>query len=236
MTLTEEQQQQLEAQLAPPIEGQTGDGNTSPAQQPFLLEGELTADDLNRVYTKLGRPESPDLYDFSGIVPDTYDQSAVEEFKKQAFENSMSKDGARKLAEWYKAREIQSIENYKKSQDQQRVNAELTLRTEWGSNYDSEVKNALKAVDTYGGKEFKDYLNTTGLGNHPALVKAFAKIGRELSEDKLIHSETAKTQAHNLELQKAEIARLRSDKAFMELYRRGDAAAVSRLNRLYQTN
>jgi len=39
MTLTEEQQQQLEAQLAPPIEGQTGDGNTSPAQQPFLLEG-----------------------------------------------------------------------------------------------------------------------------------------------------------------------------------------------------
>lgn len=76
-------------------------------------------------------------------------------------------------------------------------------------------------------------MDDTGLGNHPALVKAFAKIGRELSEDRLVQSDTAVRLAKSDELRKSEIARLRADRDFMSRYRRGEAGAVQRLNSLY---
>jgi hypothetical protein len=31
-----------------------------------------------------------------------------------------------------------------------------------------------------------EYLNTTGLGNHPDLVKTFVKIGKAMSEDGMV--------------------------------------------------
>ena len=76
-------------------------------------------------------------------------------------------------------------------------------------------------------------MDDTGLGNHPALVKAFAKIGRELSEDRLVQSDTAVRLAKSDDLRKSEIARLRAHRDFMSRYRRREAAAVQRLNSLY---
>ena len=109
----------------------------------------------------------------------------------------------------------------------------MTLKTELGANFDAEVRNARKALDAYTDKAFKQYMDESGLGNHPALVKAFAKIGRELSEDRLVQSDTATRLAKNDELRKSEILRLRGNKEFMEKYRRGEPTAVQRLNSLY---
>jgi hypothetical protein len=40
----------------------------------------------------------------------------------------------------------------------------------------------------FGGDELKQVLNESGLGNHPALFKAFAKIGKAMSEDTFVKS------------------------------------------------
>lgn len=53
---------------------------------------------------------------------------------------------------------------------------------------------AAKARDL-GGPEFVKLLNKTGLGNHPAVIKTFLKIGRSLSEDKFIPGGNASTEA-----------------------------------------
>lgn len=45
---------------------------------------------------------------------------------------------------------------------------------------------ARQAVEAFGSKGLKDLLNTTGLGNHPEVVRAFLKVGRAISEDKVI--------------------------------------------------
>jgi hypothetical protein len=42
---------------------------------------------------------------------------------------------------------------------------------------------AAKALDRFGGSEIREFLNTTGLGNHPAFLKAFYQIGTAISED-----------------------------------------------------
>ncbi|WP_271896317.1 hypothetical protein [Candidatus Phyllobacterium onerii] len=64
---------------------------------------------------------------------------------------------------------------------------ETQLRTEWGRAFDQNLKEAKLAVKEYGGDEFAAYLETTGLGNHPALAKAFHTIARKtMGESQLI--------------------------------------------------
>lgn len=201
--------------------------------QEIIVGSEITDKDRDILYERLGRPKDYEGYDLSGIVPETYNQGVVEEFKKKAHETGMSAEGVRKMAEWYKELELKqrdSIEKAKMIQADQHI---LELKKDFGVNFDTEVKNARKALDAYTDSAFRKYMDDTGLGNHPALVKAFAKIGRELSEDKLVQSDTAVRLAKSEDLKRSEIARLRSDKDFMSRYRRGEAAAVQRLNALY---
>lgn len=203
----------------------------------YLTIGEeLTDEDRNLVYNRLGRPEDPDKYDLSGIVPDNYDPALLADFKKQAFENGMSNEGVRKMTEWYKNVEMAKAEALNKARAQHSDMQILQLKQEFGTRFDQEVGNARKALDAYTDKDFRKYMDETGLGNHPALVKAFAKIGRELSEDRLVQSETASRLAQDESLKRSEILRLRSDASFMDKYRRGDRAAIERLNRLYEGN
>lgn len=199
----------------------------------IIIGSDITAADREIIYERLGRPKSYEGYDLKGIVPETYNQGVVEDFKKKAHETGMSEEGVRNMAEWYKGLEIKQREAMEKSKAIQADQYVLELKKDFGANFDSEVKNARKALDAYTDMAFRKYMDDTGLGNHPALVKAFAKIGRELSEDKLVQSDAAIRLSKSEELKKNEIARLRSDKEFMSRYRRGDSAAVQRLNSLY---
>ena len=52
-----------------------------------------------------------------------------------------------------------------------------------GDNFDSTLKAANLAVNKFGGKEFKTLLRSTGLGNHPEIIRVFSKIGSLLKED-----------------------------------------------------
>jgi hypothetical protein len=205
----------------------------APQVEQIIIGEDITEDDRNRIYKRLGRPDTHEAYDLNGIVPETYNQGIVEDFKKKAHENGMTNEAARKMAEWYKEIELKQQEAYRVSREAQADQNILELKKEFGVRFDDEVKNARKALDAYTDKAFKQYMDDTGLGNHPALVKAFAKIGRELSEDRLVQSETASRLAQNEDLRRSEIVRLRADKTFMERYRRGDPMAVQRLNKLY---
>jgi len=56
-----------------------------------------------------------------------------------------------------------------------------------GSNWDKSVSNARRAVDTLGTPALKDYLNATGGGNHPELIRVLAKAGALIREDDPAH-------------------------------------------------
>ncbi len=234
-TNTPEQALQNETFSSQPVDAVAPEAllNDAPQVEQIIIGEDITDDDRNRIYKRLGRPDTHEAYDLNGIVPETYNQGIVEDFKKKAHENGMTNEAARKMAEWYKEIELKQQEAYRVSREAQADQNILELKKEFGVRFDEEVKNARKALDAYTDKAFKQYMDDTGLGNHPALVKAFAKIGRELSEDRLVQSETASRLAQNEDLRRSEIVRLRADKTFMERYRRGDPMAVQRLNKLY---
>lgn len=52
-----------------------------------------------------------------------------------------------------------------------------------GAKWDATVSNATRAVKTLGTPELKDYLEATGGGNHPELIRFMAKVGAMIKED-----------------------------------------------------
>ena len=52
-----------------------------------------------------------------------------------------------------------------------------------GERLPENLAMAKKAVDAYGDPELKTFLNKSGLGNHPALIRAFVKAGKPLMAD-----------------------------------------------------
>lgn len=60
-----------------------------------------------------------------------------------------------------------------------------------GTKFDDTMAVAAKARDAFGGPELTNLLNKTGLGNHPALIKAFAKAGRAISADRFVDGRAA---------------------------------------------
>lgn len=52
-----------------------------------------------------------------------------------------------------------------------------------GDKWDATVTNATRFANTMGTPGLKDFLNASGAGNHPELIKAFAKAGELIRED-----------------------------------------------------
>lgn len=52
-----------------------------------------------------------------------------------------------------------------------------------GKPYDAVVATSAKAIDRFGGADFRTFLNETGLGNHPAMVRFAYQAGALISED-----------------------------------------------------
>jgi len=55
-----------------------------------------------------------------------------------------------------------------------------------GEKLTENVAVAKKAIDAFGTPTLKQLLNDTGFGNHPEVVSAFFRIGKAISEDKLV--------------------------------------------------
>lgn len=52
-----------------------------------------------------------------------------------------------------------------------------------GDKWDGTVKDAKRAINTLGTPELKKYLEVTGGGNHPEIIRLFAKVGSMIKED-----------------------------------------------------
>lgn len=55
-----------------------------------------------------------------------------------------------------------------------------------GDKYAENLAVAKKAIDTFGTPELRAVLKQTGLGNHPEVVRAFYKVGKQISEDAFV--------------------------------------------------
>lgn len=242
--------------------GDSGDPGTGGSIVDQLSDGELAQsesltkfrdlDSLAKSYTelekKLGQqgsqgsvPEDPSKYKLPELAEDatfTPNEEFTEAFKQKSHELGLSDEQVKNLYSWYVEGvgepEIQAQQD---KAEQFRKQSEEQLRKDFGNSYNERMKAAQVAVGQFGGDELKQVLDQTGLGNHPAVVKAFAEMGKQLSEDTIGGSAKGEF-GRTPEKAQQEISQLKQDQQFMQQYLEksstGHSEAVERMNALYR--
>lgn len=145
-----------------------------------------TEKDWSDFYKKVGAvPDAFDKYDVKTPEIFKQDESGINNLKKAAFEAGVNPKAFQKLIDTYgedlKGQILKNQENIK-AQTEKGVQE---LKAEWGVKYDENIKKAQAAVNKFGDDSLKKFLDSTGLGNNPSLIKAFKNMGESLNEDKI---------------------------------------------------
>ena len=152
-----------------------------------------TEDQWNEVYDKLGRPESADKYSLdikSDVVP--FDDGAIKQFAENAHKLGLSNTQAQGVLEFYKNSMEGTAQQSKVDTETAQVQAEQELRQEWGREFENNVKKAGALAKANINSDILDLELKSGIrvGDHPELIKGFAKIASMMSEDKIVSPES----------------------------------------------
>ena len=167
---------------------------SEPAQQP-VADHEPTPAEYGKPEPTGDKPEPeakaeiPEKYEFTAPEGTELDSKAVELFEPVARELGLSNDQAQKLAGLWPQLQEQMQQRQAESWGQQVEKWAADTKADkeiGGEKLTVSVGHAQKALDTFASKEFREFLDSTGLGNHPEMVRAFAKVGKLMSEDSFV--------------------------------------------------
>ena len=143
-------------------------------------------DGWNEVYTKLGRPEDANGYEFKAPEGVQLDDNLENWFKQAAHESNLTKSQANALYEKWNNMAVDVGQQHQQASEDALRNAKESLDKEWGNASEQNLSIAKKAISEFGGNELREYLDSSGLGNNPELIKFAHRVGKELLEDHAI--------------------------------------------------
>ena len=121
-------------------------------------------------------------YEFKAPDDMPLNEDAVGEFKTIAKELKLAPDVAQKLVDLNvkleRARADAFVKQVAKWGDEVKADKELGTP--------ENLAAAAKVVEQLGTPELRDLLNSTGMGNHPVVVRFMSTISKALSEDKIV--------------------------------------------------
>lgn len=148
-----------------------------------------TPDDWKKVFKELGVPEEKDYkLEFAEEEKGQIDEKFTEFFKQIAAKEQLFPDKAKKIlmesAKFIKQADV----DRQAAQKADQLKALEGLKTEWGAAYDVKTKQATLAFEKFGKDipDLKSFLESSGFGNHPAVIKMFAAAGETLKEGAMI--------------------------------------------------
>ena len=147
----------------------------------------------DEAYAKLGRPETADKYNLkieSEIVK--MDENAIKSFAEQSHKLGLNNQQAEGILDFYKNNMEGTAQQSKIDTETAQAQSEQQLRSEWGRDFDAKVQQAGALAKANINPEVLDMTlsNGTRLGDHPEIIKGFAKIAGMMSEDKIVSTES----------------------------------------------
>jgi hypothetical protein len=129
---------------------------------------------------------APEKYEFKAPEGQTYDPNLMGAFEAAAKDANMPQDAAQKL-----------LDSMAPKIAERQTEQVLAIRREWfeaskadkdfgGDKLEANLATAKKALDTFGSPELNKLLVSTGLGNHPEIIRMMFKAGKALSEDTFV--------------------------------------------------
>ena len=152
-----------------------------------------TQEAWDEAYAKLGRPETADKYNLkieSDIVK--MDENAIKSFAEQSHKLGLNNQQAEGILDFYKNNMEGTAQQSKIDTETAQAQSEQQLRQEWGRDFDAKVQQAGALAKANINPEVLDMTlsNGTRLGDHPEIIKGFAKIAGMMSEDKIVTTES----------------------------------------------
>lgn len=148
-------------------------------------------EDWDAVWNKLGRPEKPDGYDLSGFQPPEgvpWNGEAQTAMVGEMHKLGLTQSQVAGVMQAYAGVIGQDFQAIQERATKAVEETQATLRKDWGGAYDANLELANRAVKTAFGDQLQEasqmrLADGTYLLDHPAIAKAFAKIGAGMSED-----------------------------------------------------
>ena len=145
-----------------------------------------TDEERNDFYNKIGRPETADNYEYERPdMPEgmAYNDDAEKAFKHLAHDQGLSQKQLGSILDFYNKFALDSQIDNKLLMDEAYFKGEAALQKEWGmKGYDRNVAIAQRAMREMGGPELEKLMSEDPRGSHPALIKAFYKMGLKSQE------------------------------------------------------
>lgn len=133
---------------------------------------------------------APETYeDFSLPEGMEMDADVLGEFKNLAKELNIPQAKAQQLIDFQSQLATKQAEQYQAAVTKQAQDWAASIKSDpevGGENYEKSVASAVKVIQSFGDPALTELLNTSGLGNHPALFKFCHRISAAISEDKFV--------------------------------------------------
>lgn len=159
---------------------------TEPAKEPATEETQTTekAAEATKAADETKPEGAPEKYEFQDA--DKYDQSVLATFSDAAKEANLSQDAAQKLLAKVAPALEQRIESQVESVQNEWTESSKTDKEFGGEKLKENLGIAKKALDQFGSPELKKFLDDSGLGNHPEVIRMLWKVGKAISEDTFV--------------------------------------------------
>ena len=188
------------------------------------------------VYNKLGRPETADKYE--ATIPKEYQQyyqeNSLNEFKNIAHEIGLNNEQVNKLLDFQNKKIEYEKQNQSSQLEIQKQETQNVLKKEWGFDYDKKVRQAHRALEVYGDEEIKQLMNTEA-GNNPAVIRLFARLGEDVTEDMAQNTKNNNLATSPLDAQE-EITEIfdNPEHPYHNAKDKGHAVAVEKMRQLHE--
>lgn len=166
-------------------------------ESPKTDEGAEKPDDTKEGTTTEGedgvadKPEdAPEKYeDFA--VPDgvTVDPATMDEASGIFKEMNLSQENAQKLIDFQAKRAAEDMKNasdtWSKTMDEWAASAKSDKEF-GGAKFEENISIAKEGKEAFGGEEFDNMLESTGVGNHPEMLRFLVKVGAVVKEHNIL--------------------------------------------------
>lgn len=195
-----------------------------------MPKGDDDVEGWNKLYSKLGRPETPEGYGIKAA--DGQDPTLANAAASKFHELGLTEKQGQALTNWWAEQSQGLLDAQSAAQAQSAEQAITELKNEWGDKYDENVELGRRAAREYGldadalGK-IENALGTKGL------LDLMAKIGRGQGEAEFI-GQGKSSFGMSPEAARARIQALKGDAEWTQRYLKGDADARAELERLHR--
>lgn len=135
---------------------------------------------------------APEAYEFKAPEGSELDKEAVAQFEPIARELNLNQEQAQKLVDLYGSKVMPQLMKQQAEVWQKQIadwgDAAKADKEIGGDKFDGNLTRAKQALDKFGTPELREFLETSGMGNNPELIRAFYKVGAAMSEDNLVTS------------------------------------------------